>query len=232
MSKSLFLAAAMLTLVMLSSGAMAASYELLVCPVSLSEYVYAGCLKSVNATVILGPVGTGNYTVAVPTVIRPGPFCTNYYCANFSAEEGNHTVTAILTNYTTFSSYENVSGYNVINAWMTLISATTTTSTIPSQGVNQTFLDPVFPINATEWQAAGYGYLLPFFSVFFLATMFLIVVVAGAAMVGGAVGGGAATLGLLIVFSVLGIYPIWVAMLIGLGVAAFVAKLVMGAVSK
>lgn len=107
-----------------------------------------------------------------------------------------------------------------------------TTTTLPNQGVNGSYLQPVFPINATEWTTAGYAWLLPFFSVFFLSTMFLIVMVAGAAMIGGPTGGGVAALGLLIVYSVLGIYPIWIAILIGLGGAAIVAKLVLGVAQK
>jgi hypothetical protein len=100
-----------------------------------------------------------------------------------------------------------------------------TVTTTPSAGVNGSFLGPVPQIDAAAWQSAGYGWLTPFFSVFFMGTMILVVVVAAAGFVGGPMGAGAAVLAMLIAYSVLGIYPIWVVIILGLGASAVMVQL-------
>jgi len=89
---------------------------------------------------------------------------------------------------------------------------TTTTTTIPT--------DPVAAINETQWIAEGYGWMLPFFSRFFMATMFLIMVLVVAGWMGGPTPAAVAGVALLIAYSVIGIYPLWVLLMLGLITAA------------
>jgi hypothetical protein len=97
------------------------------------------------------------------------------------------------------------------------------TTTLPGGGLVP--VTPIYPINATEWTAAGYGWILPFFSAFFLSTLFIVGVSAGAGMVGGPWAGVATGVIMILALSVMGIYPQWVAIIIVLFAVASAAMM-------
>lgn len=108
-------------------------------------------------------------------------------------------------------------------------SATTTTTTpgaTTTTTLNPDIFDPISPINQTEWEEAGYGQVAGVFSPFFLASLFMIVLSAVAGRMGGPIASFGSVVILLIVYTVYGIYPAWIAIVLGLMAGAVVAKLV------
>jgi hypothetical protein len=109
------------------------------------------------------------------------------------------------------------------------VTAGPTTTTVPGGPLIP--LEPVSAIDAAAWTAAGYGWILPFFSAFFMATMFLIGVSAIAGYVGGPYAAVASAIILTFAYSLMGIYSPFVAVimvLLAIGSAAYLLARVAG----
>jgi hypothetical protein len=104
------------------------------------------------------------------------------------------------------------------------------TTTLP-YGTPLIPLEPVSAIDAATWRAAGYGWILPFFSAFFMATMFLIAVTAIAGYVGGPYAAAITAIIMTFAYSLMGIYSPFVAVimvLLAIGSAAYLLARVAG----
>jgi hypothetical protein len=78
----------------------------------------------------------------------------------------------------------------------------------------QSITAPIPAINQTEFQMTGYGWVLPLFSPMFIYTVIMAVFAGVGAKLGGPTVGGIAALAFIFVFTVFGIYPAWVGVIL------------------
>lgn len=87
-----------------------------------------------------------------------------------------------------------------------------------------TTYSPIPLVNETEWQSAGFGWATVFFTPIFLSTLVMAIVSGIAGAIGGAPVGGGVMVVMMMIFTITGIYPAWVGIVVIIISAFIIAK--------
>jgi hypothetical protein len=176
-------------------------------------------------------VGVGQETQVICTSDTTGLTLHLYYGASPNEVANPYTFTPSVAGNLYFECCNDATDIYEHNCNGNVLSVGTVTTT-PTPYGSFDWYSPIPSVNQTAWQMGGYGWVLPFFTPFFIATVILAIISALAARVGGMTVGGIVALALIFGYSVLGIYPMWVGIILvvlgGFVIAKFGKEITVG----